>query len=484
MSNELKRNSVSFLGSLMMGVAGSAPASTIAAGTATLIATAGAFAPVALLVFAIPMLGIAKAYHALGAREANAGASYGWTTAIFGKALGFFAGWSLLVATLLYMVTGTVPIATATLNVIAPHMVGTVVITSVVASLWFVVVSAIVVAGIHATSRAQTIMTLAQLVILFVILGAALVYVFANGTGGKLGMDWLGRGLTLDNLAASSLIAVYFFWGWDATSNLGEETVGGGEGAGLGGLFSIFITILLYFGFAAVALLVFPDTQSLSDNLIFDIANQVGLSYGGGVLASAVVILSSIAALEATMIMFSRTLFAMGRDGSMPSTFGKVDERTQSPTRAIYAIIVLGLALIWGSALMPSVELVLSSSVSAVGFQVNYYFAIAGLAAAWVFRNCYKESIRKWLALCLLPGVSSIALICLGLYAVSTFDVWTNIMGIGSFVLGLGFVWLCYRPGVDRAQEVANRHGSIGPDAPAGMEPGAGGAEASPTQAG
>jgi amino acid transporter len=182
--------------------------------------------------------------------------------------------------------------------------------------------------------------------------------------------------------------------------------------------------------------------------------------------------------------MFSRTLFAMGRDGSMPSTFGKVDERTQSPTRAIYAIIVLGLALIWGSALMPSVELVLSSSVSAVGFQVNYYFAIAGLAAAWVFRNCYKESIRKWLALCLLPGVSSIALICLGLYAVSTFDVWTNIMGIGSFVLGLGFVWLCYRPGVDRAQEVANRHGSIGPDAPAGMEPGAGGAEASPTQAG
>ena len=101
------------------------------------------------------MLGIAKAYHALGERDANAGASYQWTTAIFGKALGFFAGWSLLVATLLYMVTGTVPIATATLNVIAPDLVGNVVITSAVASLWFVVVSAIVVAGITVTSRAQ-----------------------------------------------------------------------------------------------------------------------------------------------------------------------------------------------------------------------------------------------------------------------------------------------------------------------------------------
>ena len=450
MSNELKHNSVSFVESMMMGVAGSAPASTIAAGTATLIVAAGAFAPVALLFFAIPMLGIAKANHALGARDANAGASYQWTTAIFGKALGFFAGWSLLVATLLYMVTGTVPIATATLNVIAPGVVGNVVITSAVASLWFVVVSAIVVAGITVTKRAQMILTMGQLIILLVILVAALAHLASAGTTGKFGMEWLGRGLTLDKLAASSLVAVYFFWGWDVTSNLGEETVGGGEEAGLGGLFSIFITILLYVGFAGVALLVFPgpDAGNLTDNLIFDIANRAGLSHGGAILASGAVILSSIAALEATMIMFSRTLFAMGRDGSMPSMFGKVDDRTQSPSRAIYAIIALGLALIWGSALMPSVELVLSSSVRAVGFQVNYYFAIAGLGAAWVFRDSYKDSIRKWLALCLFPAASSIALICLGFYAVTTFDLWTNVIGLGTFALGLCFLWMSYRPAI------------------------------------
>jgi amino acid transporter len=447
-NSELKHDSVSFVGSMMMGVAGSAPASTIAAGTATLIAAAGAFAPVALLLFAVPMLGIAKAYHALGARDANAGASYQWTTAIFGKFLGFFAGWSLLVATLLYMVTGTVPIATATLNLIAPDLVGNVVVTSAVASLWFVAVSLIVVAGITATSRVQTVLTMAQLLILILILAAALAHIYATGATEQLGMQWLGQGLTPDKLAASSLIAVYFYWGWDATSNLGEETVGGGEQAGLGGLFSILVTILLYAGFAAVALLVFPgpDAQNLTDNLIFDIANRIGLSYGGGILASAAVILSSIAALEATMIMFSRTLFAMGRDGTMPSKFGKVDDRTQSPTRAIYAIIALGLALIWGSALMPSVELVLSSSVRAVGFQVNYYFALAGLGAAWIFKDSYKESIRKWLALCLFPMVSSIALICLGFYAIATLDLWTNLIGLGSFMLGLCFIWMSYRP--------------------------------------
>ena len=466
MSKELRGNSVSFMESMMMGVAGSAPASSIALGTAALIGTAGVFAPVSLLVFAVPMLGIARAYQALGARDANAGASYQWTTAVFGKFLGFFSGWSLLMATLLFMVSGTVPIATATLNIIAPGQVGNVVTTSMVASTWFVAVSVIVVAGITVSSRAQTMLMLAQLLILVVILAAALIHIHATGTTEKFGKQWLGSGLSWDSFAATALIAVYFYWGWDVTSNLGEETVGGGREAGLGGLFSIFITILLYSSFAAVALLIFSvrDAQNLTDNLIFDLAKRSGLSSVGGLLASAAVILSSITALEATMLMFSRTLFAMGRDGSMPRMFGKVDDRTQSPTRAIYAIIALGLVLIWGSALLPSVQLLLFASVRALGFQVDYYFGLAGLAAAWTFRHCYRDSIPKWLGLCLFPAVSSLLLIGLGLYAVSTFDLWTNVIGIGSFVLGLAFVWLCYRPAADRVVPSAEPHrsGAIG----------------------
>ena len=459
-SNELRDNSVSFIGSMMMGVAGSAPASSIAMGTAALIGAAGVFAPIALLIFAVPMLGIAKAYQALGARDASAGASYQWTSVIFGKFLGFFSGWSLLVATLLFMVSGTVPIATATLNLIAPGQVGNVVTTSMVASFWFAAVSVIVVAGITVTSRAQTMLTLAQLLILVVILAAALMHINGTGATEKFGKQWLGSGLTWDSFAATALIAVYFYWGWDVTSNLGEETVGGGREAGLGGLLSILITILLYSGFAAVALLMFPvrDAQNLTDNLIFNIANRSGLSSVGGVLASIAVILSSIAALEATMLMFSRTLVAMGRDGSMPRMFGKVDERTQSPSRAIYAVIVLGLALIWGSALMPSVQLLLFASVRALGFQVDYYFGLAGLAAAWIFRDCYKTSIRKWLALCVFPAASSIMFIGLGLYAVSTFDRWTNVIGIGSFALGLGFVWLCFRTDAETVESGVKSH--------------------------
>ena len=44
------------------------------------------------------------------------------------------------------------------------------------------------------------------------------------------------------------------------------------------------------------------------------------------------------------MLQFSRTLFAMGRDGAMPTVFGVVDKRTQTPVRAI--LVLIGIVLI------------------------------------------------------------------------------------------------------------------------------------------
>jgi len=441
MSATLKGNSLSFIESLMMGVAGSAPASSIALGMAALIGTAGLFAPASLLLFSVPMLGIARAYQALGARDASAGAAYQWTSAVFGRFLGFFSGWALLVATLIFMVSGSIPIATATLDFVAPDQVGNVIVTAVLASFWFAIVAAIVIVGITVTSRIQVILTSVQLLILSVVLIAAFIHSARGGIANHIHWSWMWGGLSAADLAPTALIAVYFYWGWDVTSNLAEETVGGGSQAGRGGLVSIFITIVLYVGFSLAALLVFPieSAQKLTDNIVFDIAVAAGLGRPGGLLASVAVILSSVAALEATMVMFSRTLFAMGRDGSMPRRFGEVHAGTHSPARAMYVLVALGVAFIWASALMPSVKLILFTSVKALGLQVDYYFGLAGLAAAWRFRNTHEYSISQWLNLCAFPALSSVVLIGLGAYATSTFDWLTNALGIGGFLIGLAF---------------------------------------------
>jgi amino acid transporter len=442
MSNQLKANSLSFFESLVMGVAGSAPGYTIAVTTAVLLSVAGSLSPGALVIFAVPMLGIAVAYKALNKRDASAGAAYQWTSAAFGKFLGFFSGWALLIASLVFMVAGSVPVATSTLNFIAPDLTGNVFVTAGVASAWFLLIALVLITGIEITSKVQMVMTTVELLILTIVLVAAFVHAGVSGIANPFSWSWFGFGYTPAAFSASALMVVFFYWGWDVTSNLSEETVNGRENAGNGGFSSIFITIAFYIGFTAAALFLFSlrDARNLTDNIIYNIAVASGLGRFGGLCASVAVILSSIATLETTMLQFSRTLFAMGRDGALPQVFGEIAPKSQTPVKAMYVLIAIGLLLIWSSSLMPTVSAVIAASVNAVAIQVCYYYGLAGLVAAWEFRGTTAPG--RWLALCLFPAFSGLLLLGLGIYAITTFNLVTKIVGLGGFALGIFF----YRP--------------------------------------
>jgi amino acid transporter len=450
---ELKAGSLSFIESLVMGVAGSAPGYTIAVTTAVLLGVAGALAPGALIIFAAPMLGIAVAYKALNRKSVSAGAAYQWTTAEFGKFWGFFSGWALLVASMVFMVTGSLPLATSTLDFIDPSLVNDVVLSAAIASAWFLVIAVVLIVGIEVTSRVQMVMTGIELLILTAVLAGAFWRAAAFGPVNPLSWSWFGFGYSAASFASSALVVVFFYWGWDVTANLAEETHNGHENAGHGGFVSIFVTIAYYIAFVFAALFLFSirDASGFNANIIYNIAVASGFGHYGGLIASCAVILSSIATLETTMLQFSRTLFAMGRDGAMPHFFGVVDRRTRTPVRAMLLLIGMGLLLLWGSSLMPTVSLIIADSVRAVGVLVAYYYGLAGLVAAWAFRDARRESFGRWLWLSLYPALSGLSLILLGVYAMTTFDMVTNIVGIGGLVMGIFF----YRPRRFRAWKPA-----------------------------
>jgi amino acid transporter len=437
----LKANSLSFVESVVMGVAGSAPGYTIAVTTAVLLGVAGVLSPGSLIIFALPMLGIAVAYKALNRRQVHAGAAYQWTTQAFGKFLGFFSGWALIVASIVFMVTGSLPLATATLDFIDPALAHNVVLSAAVASAWFLVIASVLIVGIEVTSRVQLVMTSIELLVLCVVLGFAFFHTATVGAVNPFSWSWFGFDYTAGSFSASALIVVFFYWGWDVTANLGEETKDGHHNAGHGGFVSIFITIGFYIAFVMAALFLFSikDAKGFDANIIYNIAVASGLGRWGGLLASIAVILSSVATLETTMLQFSRTLFAMGRDGAMPHRFGVVDARTKTPVRAMLVLIAGGLALLWGSSLMPTVSEIIGDSVRAVGVLVAYYYGLAGLVAAWVFRSTWRQSIWHWTIYALFPALSGLLLIVLGLYALTTFDMKTNIVGIGGLAIGILF---------------------------------------------
>jgi amino acid transporter len=129
----------------------------------------------------------------------------------------------------------------------------------------------------------------------------------------------------------------------------------------------------------------------------------------------------------------------MGRDGALPRGFGVVDRRTKTPVRAMLILIAMGLALLWGSSLMPTINAIIQDGVRAVGVLVAYYYGLAGLVAMYVFGGEWRKSFARWLWLCVFPALSGISLILLGLYAMTTFDWVTDIVGIGGLIAGILF---------------------------------------------
>jgi len=445
MATQLKANALSMVEALVMGVAGSAPGFSIAVTLATLLTTAGFLAPGAILIFAVPMIGISLAYKGLTARMANAGAAYEWTGRIFNKTFGYFSGWALLVASIVFMVTGAVPLGSATLSFFPdPTLTNNVLLTTAVGGLWFLVIGYVLIVGISLTSKVQMVMSLIEIVILTVVIIAAGVHALRHGVVNPPSWSWFGLNYPKGAFSASALIVVFFYWGWDVTANLGEETDTEHEGAGNGGFFSVFVTTFYFLAFAAATLMLFSlkESQGLSDNLIYHLAVRAGLGRVGGMAASLAVILSSVATVETQMLQFSRTLFAMGRDGAMPRLFGVVSAKSQTPVRTMYLLLGLGMVLILLASFIPTVGLILSDSVKAIAIQVCYYYSVAGFASAWLFRGARRTDPKAFWVYGVYPALSALSLLLLALYALTTFDTLTRIVGLGGLFAG----FLFYRP--------------------------------------
>jgi amino acid transporter len=85
----LRAGALGLAESVVMGIAGTGPAYSVAAGTATLVAATGVYAPASLLYCGLIMFGIVFAFRHLNRVTVNAGASYAWVSTIFSPLVGF-----------------------------------------------------------------------------------------------------------------------------------------------------------------------------------------------------------------------------------------------------------------------------------------------------------------------------------------------------------------------------------------------------------
>lgn len=436
-------DALGFVESVIMGVAGSGPAYSVAASTATLIGVVGVLAPASLLYCGLIMAGIAFAFRHLNRRLVNAGASYAWVAVVLSPTLGFFAGWALLISSTVFMVSGTLPAAAATLKLLLPGLAASQGAVTLVAALWLAVIGGVVAKGIKLSSYMQIGFTGVEVGVLALLIILA-AFGAAPPPARAMTAAWFtGAGFTPALFAGGAATALFALSGWDVTANLNEETRDGARIAGAGSLVAVAIVILLLVGFEAVALRLLSDAEIHRAGVaIVSAVAQRLLPRPWDDLAVIAVMLSTIGTLETSILQFTRTLFAMSRDGALNPRCGRLHPVYRTPWIATLLITGIGLVLLFGSLYLHGLTTVINDSINAVGFQVAFYYGLTGLACAWVFRREALKGIGRFVFLCLWPLIGVGFCFAIVGYSVPHFDLTTNLLGGGGIAIGVvPYLW-------------------------------------------
>jgi amino acid transporter len=439
----LRADALGFVESVIMGIAGSGPAYSVAASTATLVGAVGVLAPASLLYCGLIMFGIVFAFRHLNKVVVNAGASYAWVAVIFSPAVGFFAGWALIISSAVFMVSGTLPAAAATLRLCAPGFADSQGAVTLVAAFWLVAIGAVVAKGIKLSSYLQIAFTLVEVGVLALFFGLAATG-FSAPPAHPLAAAWFtGAGFTPALFASGAATALFALSGWDVTANLNEETRDGAHIAGAGSVVAVAIVAVLLIGFNALVLRLMSDAEiSRAGVDIVSVVARKLMPHPWDYLAVVAVMLSTIGTLETSILQFTRTVFAMSRDNALHPRYGRLHPNYRTPWVATLLISGIGLVLLFGSSYLHGIKTVIDDSINAVGFQVAFYYGLTGLACAWYFRAEALRGPGKFVFLLVWPLVGVGFCFAIALYSVPNFDLATNILGAGSVAIGVvPYLW-------------------------------------------
>jgi amino acid transporter len=429
--SQLKTNTLTLFDSTVIATSSVAPAYTLAATAAVLVAAVGLASPAAILTGFVPVLFIAMAYYYLNKMDPNCGASYSWVSRTLNPYIGWFSGWVQLAANVLFCAAAPLLAGAYTLQLltsfgwITSDVAGDNRWIAVVGVLWLALVTFMVVRGIRITANFQWVLVFIEY---FIVLGFAVAALVKVATGHVTGTNFSGSWFSpgelggIGGVATGAALAVFFFWGWDTAANVNEETKAADRSPGQAGIISMFI-LLFIFLLAIIAIQMFLSQQALNDpnnqaDILYYFANQLSgtpLAY----LMVGAVLSSTIATTQTTLLPSSRLTFSMARDGVFPKAFGHVHSAWKTPW--VGTII---------SSLLATVVIVLSVTVDTfntnvfgnlildIGVLVAFYYGVTGLASTWAFRKVLFTSPRLFIFAGLLPFVGGIVLLAIAGYVV------------------------------------------------------------------
>ena len=452
----LKTGALGYISNLVIAIASTAPAYSLAATLGFIVAVGGigVHAPAVLIVSFIPILFVSVGYRFLNLADPDAGTTFAWVTKAFGPQLGWVNGWAIFLADIIVMASLAAIASNYTFLLFRSAGAPSNFWLIVGAVVWIAVMTWICYRGIELSARIQTILLGLEIFTLALFTVVALVKVYANNPAGSIHVtaSWFNPfDLSWGALVDGILLGIFIYWGWDSGVAVNEESRDPHRGPGKAAVVSTLILLLIYVAVSAAAQ-AYHGTAFLANNSD-DVLNALGkgaLGSGLDKLLIICVLTSASASTQTTILPTARTTLSMARWSSIPESFGRVHARFQTPTFS--TLLMGGLSILWTVALLafnPNQD-VLGDTISALGFAVCFYYGFTGLACAVYFRHDLFKSARNFFFAGLIPVVGGIMMGYVAIKAYGYYNTAGNnyskpvvgiqtpiFVGIGGLILGV-----------------------------------------------
>lgn len=444
----LKTGALGLMSSVVVGMASTAPAFSLAAALGWVVlggmTPVGVKAPGIMLLAFIPMFFISIAYKELNRVEPDCGTVFTWSARAFGTRTGWLGGWALIMADVICMsslaqVAGSysfVFFGEVFQNPDIAALGGDVVWTTSAGLAWIILMTWICWRGIEISAKLQYWLLGIEIVVLIVFSIFALYRVYSgDGVAESITpeMSWLNPfDLPFDSAIAPALLtALFLYWGWDTAVAINEETSNPTKTPGNAAVISTLLLLVTYVlvSTAAVAFAGVGETGiglGNPDNAD-DIFAVVGTAlFGDSVLGKIMMMLlavsvltSAAASTQTTILPTARGALSMAAFKALPKSFTTMHPKYLTPTWATWGMgLISAVFYLAFTVLSPNM---LAALVGSIGLLIAIYYGLTGFASVWFFRKTLGRSARNLFMRGIIPLAGGLMMLVVFVYGLQQF---------------------------------------------------------------
>ncbi len=426
----LKGGTLGLWSTVVVGVASTAPAYSLAATLGFIVAFVGLQSAVVAVLAFIPMWMISVGYSELNKQDPDCGTTFTWATRMFGPRAGWYmGGWGIIASDVLIMaslaqIAGQYVFLLFGANGIGDNAASGWVL--LVGLIWIALMTYICYRGIEVSANMQKGLLAIEAGMLIVFAAVALIKV-GTGHAGPTHVDpswsWFNpfNIPSVSAFVAGLILMIFIYWGWDTAVTVNEETKDPATTPGRAAVISTVLLLAIYAvvilaaqSFAGVGVhgigLGNPDHSN-------DVLNVLGRAVFGHSSVGTIfvkllllmVLSSAAASTQTTILPTARTSLAMAVYRAIPTTFAKIHKRHLTPTNSTVAMGAVS-AVLYVIMNYLSGGQVISDSVTACGVFIALYYGTTGFACAWWYRKTLTKNTRDLFMQGIIPVTGGVIL--------------------------------------------------------------------------